>query len=186
MQQPIQRKTSVCDHCRRVFGICQCSLIHFPNHALAHILFIKSLSSHDVHIFIIMVLGNMGGHNGNEFTDDCWLSQQLITISQTHFHRFIRFQGLSGYLVSPTLFLSSSLSLSLHLIQCCIMVSRAGIIWKDGQRKMDRGKGTYDEGLPGRGVGSGSGKRRHGDFYYRRNNIVPRPFSVRAASYNRE
>ncbi len=55
------------------------------------------------------------------------------------------------------------------------------------ERKMDRGKATY-VGLPGRGVGSGSGKEDKGIFFFynRINNIAPRFFSAQAASYKQE
>lgn len=54
------------------------------------------------------------------------------------------------------------------------------------ERKMVKGGETY-VGLPGRGVGSGSGKEDRGIFFYNGiNNIAPRFFSVHAASYKQE
>lgn len=50
---------------------------------------------------------------------------------------------------------------------------------------MNRGKVTY-VGLPGRGVGSGSGKEDKGIFYNRINNIAPRFLPAQAASYKQE
>lgn len=50
---------------------------------------------------------------------------------------------------------------------------------------METGKETY-VGLPGRGVGSGSGREDKGIFYNRINNITPRFFSAQAASYKQE